>query len=237
MCVLRHPKLGLRNTFLRPWEQEKISFFFGGGMPRSKTSQKWLKEHFDDEYVKRAQQEGYRSRAVYKLKAIDEKKKLLTPGMSVIDLGAAPGGWTQYAAERLGKHGRIIALDILPMDPLPDVKIIEGDFHEQSVLDALLDATPADGVDLIMSDMAPNMTGHKAIDIPRAMALTELAFELAEQVLKPGGSILIKIFHGAGFDELLKTARKLFKTVIIQKPDASRARSKETYLLAKDYNL
>lgn len=206
-------------------------------MPRSKTSQKWLREHFDDVYVKRAQQEGYRSRAVYKLKEVDEKKKLLKPGMTVVDLGAAPGGWTQYVAEKLGSKGKIIALDVLPMDPLPGVTVITGDFEDDAVFAALLKAIPEEGVDVILSDMAPNMSGNPAIDMPRAMGLSELSLDLADRILKPGGCLLIKIFHGVGFDEFLKTARSQFKEVVIRKPAASRPRSRETYLLAKGYHL
>ncbi|MCH9689144.1 MAG: 23S rRNA (uridine(2552)-2'-O)-methyltransferase RlmE [Gammaproteobacteria bacterium] len=206
-------------------------------MPRSKSSQKWLREHFDDVYVKQAQREGYRSRAVYKLKELDEKKQLLKPGMSVVDLGAAPGGWTQYVAEKLGACGQIIALDILPMDSLPDVVAIEGDFHDDAVFKQLMDAIPSEGVDVILSDMAPNLSGNVAIDIPRAMALSELAFDLASKILKPGGTLLIKVFHGASFDALLKMARIQFQTVMVKKPAASRSRSRETYLLAKGYDL
>ena len=205
-------------------------------MPHSKSSQTWLREHFNDVYVKRAQKEGYRSRAVYKLKELDEKKKLLKPGMCVIDLGAAPGGWTQYVAQKIGGRGQIIALDLLPMDPLGDVVIIQGDFQDEAVLAQLIAAIPETGVDLILSDMAPNMSGHVAIDVPRAMALSELAFDLAHQILKPGGAILLKVFHGAGFDVLLQLARKMFKDVMVKKPAASRPRSRETYLLAKGYH-
>ena len=206
-------------------------------MPRSKSSQKWLKEHFDDLYVKQAQRDGYRSRAVYKLKEIDEKQRLFKPGMSVLDLGAAPGGWTQYVAEKLGHEGKIIALDILPMDPLPDVTVIEGDFHDEAVFQHLLDVVPKTGVDIILSDMAPNMSGNMAIDIPRAMALAELAFDLTDRILKPGGTLLMKVFHGEGFDDLLKMARMQFKKVMVKKPSASRPRSRETYLLAKGYEM
>ncbi len=206
-------------------------------MPRSKSSQKWLREHFNDVYVKQAQRDGYRSRAVYKLKEIDEKKKLFKPGMSVLDLGAAPGGWTQYVAEKLGDQGQIIALDILPMDALPNVVVIQGDFHEDAVLQQLIEAAPDGGVDVILSDMAPNLSGNVAIDIPRAMALAELAFDLADKLLKPQGSLLIKVFHGAGFDALLKMARSMFQEVMVRKPAASRPRSRETYLLAKGYDL
>lgn len=206
-------------------------------MKRTKSSKRWLQEHFDDVFVKKAQVEGYRSRAVYKLKEVDEKESLLKPGMTVVDLGAAPGGWTQYVSERLQGRGRIIALDILPMDTIPDVDFVLGDFREDEVLQRLINLIPEHSVDLILSDMAPNMSGTTAIDIPRAMYLVELAFDFAEKMLKPGGSMLIKIFHGAGFDELVKQARSSFEKVVIRKPLASRARSKETYLLAKGYNL
>ncbi|KTD72193.1 ribosomal RNA large subunit methyltransferase J [Legionella tucsonensis] len=206
-------------------------------MKRTKSSKRWLQEHFDDVYVKKAQVEGYRSRAVYKLKEVDEKESLLKPGMTVVDLGAAPGGWTQYVSERLQGRGRIVALDILPMDALPDVDFVLGDFREDEVLQKLIDLIPEHRVDLILSDMAPNMSGTTAIDIPRAMYLVELAFDFAQKMLKPGGSMLIKIFHGVGFDELVKQARSSFEKVVIRKPLASRARSKETYLLAKGYNL
>lgn len=157
--------------------------------------------------------------------------------MTVVDLGAAPGGWTQYVSERLQGRGRIVALDILPMDALPDVDFVLGDFREDEVLQKLIDLIPEHRVDLILSDMAPNMSGTTAIDIPRAMYLVELAFDFAQKMLKPGGSMLIKIFHGVGFDELVKQARSSFEKVVIRKPLASRARSKETYLLAKGYNL
>ncbi|MGL5742384.1 MAG: 23S rRNA (uridine(2552)-2'-O)-methyltransferase RlmE [Legionella sp.] len=206
-------------------------------MKRTKSSKRWLQEHFDDVYVKKAQAEGYRSRAVYKLKEVDDKESLLKPGMTVVDLGAAPGGWTQYVSERLQGRGKIIALDILPMDALPDVDFILGDFREDEVLQQLINLIPEHGVDLLLSDMAPNMSGTISIDIPRAMYLVELAFDFAEKMLKPGGTMLIKIFHGSGFDDLVKQARASFEKVVIRKPLASRARSKETYLLAKGYNL
>ncbi|MDR3502310.1 MAG: 23S rRNA (uridine(2552)-2'-O)-methyltransferase RlmE [Legionella sp.] len=206
-------------------------------MSRTKSSKRWLQEHFDDIYVKKAQAEGYRSRAIYKLKEVDEKESLLKPGMTVVDLGAAPGGWTQYVSERLQGRGRIVALDILPMDSLPDVDIILGDFREDEVLQQLMNLIPERSVDLVLSDMAPNMSGTTAIDIPRAMYLVELAFDFADKMLKPGGSMLVKIFHGSGFDDLVKQAKASFDKVVIRKPAASRARSKETYLLAKGYNL
>ncbi|KTD59158.1 23S rRNA (uridine(2552)-2'-O)-methyltransferase RlmE [Legionella shakespearei] len=206
-------------------------------MSRTKSSKRWLQEHFDDVYVKKAQAEGYRSRAVYKLKEVDEKESLLKPGMTVVDLGAAPGGWTQYVSEKLNGKGRIVALDILPMDALPDVDFIQGDFREDEVLEELINLIPERSIDLLLSDMAPNMSGSTAIDIPRAMYLVELAFDFAEKMLKPGGTMLVKIFHGSGFDDLVKQARASFDKVVIRKPSASRSRSKETYLLAKGYNL
>lgn len=206
-------------------------------MRRTKSSKRWLEEHFDDVYVKKAQAEGYRSRAVYKLKEIDDKENILKPGMTVVDLGAAPGGWTQYVTQKLQGNGLIVALDILPMDALPDVKVIHGDFREDEVLQELINLIPERGLDLLLSDMAPNMSGTTAIDIPRAMYLVELAFDFAEKMLKPGGNMLVKIFHGSGFDELVKQARTSFEKVVIRKPSASRSRSKETYLLAKGYNL
>lgn len=206
-------------------------------MPRTKSSKQWLKEHFDDFYVKKAQKEGYRSRAVYKLIEINEKESLLKPGMTVVDLGAAPGGWTQYVAEKLKGQGRIVALDILPMDSFPDVEVILGDFREDVVLQELINLIPKQGLDLLLSDMAPNMSGNAAIDIPRAMYLVELAFDFAKKMLKPGGTMLVKIFHGEGFDDFVKQARASFDKVTIRKPTASRSRSKETYLLAKGYNL
>ncbi|MFI4962833.1 MAG: 23S rRNA (uridine(2552)-2'-O)-methyltransferase RlmE [Legionellales bacterium] len=206
-------------------------------MRRTNSSKRWLQEHFNDVYVKKAQTEGYRSRAVYKLKEIDEKESLIKPGMTVVDLGAAPGGWTQYVTEKMQGKGRIVALDILPMDALPDVHFILGDFREDIVFQELINLIPERSMDLLLSDMAPNMSGSSAIDIPRAMYLVELAFDFANKMLKPGGTMVIKMFHGAGFDDLVKQARLSFEKVVIRKPQASRSRSKETYLLAKGYNL
>lgn len=206
-------------------------------MPRTVSSRRWLDEHFNDPYVKKAQQEGYRSRAVFKLKEIDEKESLIRPGMTIVDLGAAPGGWTQYLTKRLADKGKIIALDCLPMEPLPNVEFIQGDFSEDKILDALKKIVPERSVDLVLSDMAPNMSGHVAVDIPRALLLAELAFDFADSMLKPGGTLFMKVFHGEGFDELVRLARSRFKRVTIRKPAASRSRSRETYLLAKGYNL
>ncbi len=206
-------------------------------MPRSKSSKRWLQEHFNDPYVKKAQAEGYRSRAVYKLKEIDEKEHLLKPGMTIVDLGAAPGGWTQYVTQKLDGRGKIIALDILPMDAFPDVEFILGDFTQDQVLEKLHARIAPRSVDLLLSDMAPNMSGNAAVDIPLSMELAELAFDFAHSHLKLGGSLFIKLFHGAGFDELVKQIRKQFDKVVIKKPQASRSRSRETYLLGKGYHL
>lgn len=206
-------------------------------MSRSKSSKKWLKEHFDDEFVQRCQKDGYRSRAIYKLIEIQEKDRLLKPGMTVIDLGAAPGGWSEYAVKLLGKKGRMIALDILPMEPIPDVTIIQGDFREDEVLDELLAAIGDDRADLVFSDMAPNISGMEVVDIPRSYYLAELTLDLAQKVLKPGGGMLVKLFQGEGFDEYLKALRASFSRVVIRKPRASRARSREIYALATGFKL
>ena len=204
-------------------------------MARSKTSARWLREHFTDEYVKRAQAEGYRSRAVYKLLEIHEKDRLLRSGLTVVDLGAAPGGWSQLAARLVGGQGTIIALDILPMEPLPGVDFIEGDFREAAVLEQLLNALNGRSVDLVISDMAPNTSGIKAVDQPRGMYLAELALDFARRCLRPGGDFLTKAFQGEGFDPFLRDLRAAFATVAIRKPRASRARSAEQYLLARNY--
>lgn len=201
----------------------------------SKTSAGWLKEHFDDSYVQRSWQDGYRSRASYKLLEIDAKDRLFSPGMTVIDLGAAPGGWSQIAAEKVGPRGVVIASDILEMDALAGVDFIQGDFTEDHVLEAILDVLGERPVDLIISDMAPNMSGMAAIDQPQAMYLVELALDLARQTLSPGGRLLVKVFQGEGFDDYLKELRGSFARVVTRKPEASRARSREVYLLAEGY--
>lgn len=203
-------------------------------MPRrSHSSRRWLKEHFDDPYVKRAQQEGYRGRAVYKLQEIDQRDRLLKPGMRVVDLGAAPGGWAQYVANRIGRKGVLVASDILPMDPVPGATVITGDFREEEVLQRILDALGDERADLVLSDMAPNLTGTDAIDQPRSIHLCELAVELALQVLKPDGALLVKLFQGEGSDEFLAEVRRQFAKVQVRKPKASRPRSREVYVLAR----
>jgi 23S rRNA (uridine2552-2'-O)-methyltransferase len=202
-------------------------------MGRSKSSHQWLRKHFDDEYVKRAQREGYRSRAVYKLDEIQQKDHILRPGSVVVDLGAAPGGWSQYAAQVLKGKGRIIALDILPMDPLPDVEFLQGDFREDDILTALNELLGGETVNLVMSDMAPNISGMEAVDQPRSMYLAELAADFAASVLGKGGDLLFKGFQGEGFDSLLNDLRGQYRKILIRKPKASRPRSREVYVLAK----
>ena len=204
-------------------------------MARSKTSHNWLKEHFDDKYVKMAQRDGYRSRASYKLLEIQEKDKIIRPGMTVIDLGAAPGGWSQVTSRLIGGQGRLIASDILEMDSIPDVTFVHGDFTRDDVLAQILEAVGNSQVDLVISDMAPNMSGLPAVDMPRAMFLCELALDLAGRVLRPGGDFLVKVFLGEGFDEYHKNMRKLFDKVQTRKPDSSRDRSREQYLLGRGY--
>ena len=202
-------------------------------MARSKSSHRWLREHFDDEYVKKAQREGYRSRAVYKLDEIQQKDRIIKPGMAIVDLGAAPGSWSQYASGLLGGKGTVVAMDILPMEALPGVRFVQGDFREDDVLDKLLQALEGQEVDLVMSDMAPNISGMDAVDQPRAMYLAELAVDFAERVVRPGGELLIKVFQGEGFDELVRGLRSHYQKVVIRKPRASRPRSREVYALAR----
>ena len=206
-------------------------------MSRSKSSNQWLKEHFDDEFVQRSQKDGYRSRAIYKLIEIQEKDRIIKPGMTVIDLGAAPGGWTEYAVKLLGKKGRMIALDILPMEPIPDVHIIQGDFREDEALNDLMQAIGKEKADLVFSDMAPNISGMGVVDIPRAYYLAELTLDLSQRVLKKGGGMLVKVFQGEGFDEYHKVLKENFTRVVVRKPRASRARSREVYVLATGYKL
>lgn len=204
-------------------------------MARSKTSLGWLKRHVNDPYVKQAQKDGYRSRASYKLLEVQEKYKLIRPGMTVVDLGAAPGGWSQVTSRLIGGEGRLIASDILEMDSIPDVTFIQGDFTEDKVLAQILEAVGNSQVDLVISDMAPNMSGTPEVDMPKAMFLCELALDLAERILKPGGNFVIKIFQGEGFDVYLKDARRKFDKIQMIKPDSSRGSSREQYMLAWGY--
>jgi 23S rRNA (uridine2552-2'-O)-methyltransferase len=204
---------------------------------RSKSSTRWLAEHASDEFVKRAQREGWRSRAVFKLAEIQERERLLRPGIRCVDLGAAPGGWSQYAARIVGGTSRIVATDILPMDAIPGVDFVQGDFRDEGVLQQLLSALGASKVDLVLSDMAPNMAGIDAVDQPRSMHLAELALEFADRVLAPGGDVLVKLFQGAGFDQVIRDARRRYGRVVTKKPKASRTRSPEIYLLARQFGM
>jgi 23S rRNA (uridine2552-2'-O)-methyltransferase len=204
---------------------------------RTKSSARWLAEHASDEFVKRAKAEGWRSRAVYKLAEIQERERLLRPGIRCVDLGAAPGGWSQYAARLAGASSRIVATDVLPMDAIPGVEFVQGDFREESVLERVLAAIGSEKVDLVLSDMAPNMAGIDAVDQPRSMYLAELALEFADRVLTPGGDVLIKLFQGSGFDEIVREARRRYGRVVTKKPKASRTRSPEIYLLARQFGM
>lgn len=204
-------------------------------MARSKTSAKWLDEHVNDPYVKRAQIDGYRSRASYKLIEINEKDKLIRPGHVVMDLGSAPGGWSQIVAPLVGDKGRTIASDILPMDSIADVDFIQGDFTEESVFNEILQVLGDDEVDVVISDMAPNMSGVNAVDQYGSMYLVELALDMARNVLKPGGNFCAKVFQGVGYEEYLKDVRSSFQKVLIRKPKASRPRSREVYIVGKGF--
>jgi len=200
---------------------------------RSKSSGRWLEEHFSDPFVQRAKDAGLRSRAAFKLEEIDAAEKLFSPGALVVDLGAAPGGWSQYAARRLAGNGAVYALDLLPMDAIAGVTFQQGDFREQAALDALLAELGGRRVDLVLSDMAPNMSGVDVVDQARSADLEALALDFARQVLRPGGVLVMKVFQGAGFQQLLAEARRAFEGVRMRKPKASRQRSSETYLVAR----
>lgn len=205
-------------------------------MAKKRSSSKaWLKEHRDDPYVQQAQRDGYRSRACYKLLELQEKDRLIRPGQTVVDLGSAPGGWSQVAAAAVGHAGRVIASDILPMDSLAGVEFIEGDFTEAAVFESLLAALGGAPADIVISDMAPNLSGMNAVDQPRSIYLVELALDLARRVLAPGGGFATKIFQGEGFDELFHDARRSFDKVLTRKPKASRPRSREVYLVATGF--
>lgn len=198
-----------------------------------KSSGRWLSEHFSDHYVKQAQQAGYRSRAIFKLQALQERDRLFKPGMIVIDLGASPGGWSQLVTTLVKPNGRVIAVDILPMNPIDGVEFIQGDFSDGAIQPLLMERLAGAKVDWVISDMAPNMSGQASIDIPRAMALAELALDFALPILHPQGGLLVKVFQGEGFDAFLLEIKRRFKTTLIRKPKASRDRSREVYILAK----
>jgi 23S rRNA (uridine2552-2'-O)-methyltransferase len=204
-------------------------------MPRSKSSGRWLDRQRRDPYVKQAREAGYRSRAAFKLAELDQRDHLLRPGMTVVDLGAAPGGWSQYVRERLGGSGRVIALDVLPMEPIPGIEFLQGDFTENAVLDSLEKLLGSARVDLVISDMAPNISGVAVSDQARSIHLAELALDFADKHLKPGGALLLKAFQGEGFPEMQKAMRLRFERLVTRKPAASRAESREIYLLGKGF--
>lgn len=204
-------------------------------MARSKSSNRWLEEHVNDPYVKQAQKDGYRSRASYKLLELNEKDRLIRPGMLVMDLGSTPGGWSQVARRLMGDRGRVLATDILPMEPIDGVDFIQGDFTEQDVFDRILAALGGAQPDLIVSDMAPNISGVDVADQAASIYLVELALDMVRQVLKPGGNFVAKVFQGEGSDEYLKNLRGSFDKVLIRKPAASRARSREVYVVGKGF--
>ncbi len=205
-------------------------------MSRSKSSPRWLKQHFSDPYVKRAQKEGLRSRSAYKLLEIQEKTKLIKPGMTIVDLGAAPGGWSQLASGIIGSTGKIYALDILPMEAISHVEFLQGDFREESVMQQFLQRVQLRPIDLVISDMAPNFSGMRSVDQPRSIYLAELALDFTQKVLKPKGCFIVKTFQGEGFEVFLKNLRGLFAKVTIRKPSASRGSSAEVYLVAMGYH-
>ena len=200
-------------------------------MSRSKSSKRWLQEHHQDEYVQKARAQGYRSRAVFKLDEMQRKDQLLKPGQLVLDLGAAPGGWSEYASRIVGDSGRVIALDLLPIEPIAGVEFLQGDFTEQETLDRLLALLGDSRVDLVLSDMAPNLSGMDSVDQPRSIYLAELAFELASEFLSKNGVFVVKIFQGEGSDALISSFRSRFRSVKLRKPDASRSRSREIYAI------
>jgi 23S rRNA (uridine2552-2'-O)-methyltransferase len=205
-------------------------------MAKSKSSRRWLDRHVNDPYVKRTQQDGYRSRAAYKLLELQEKDRLLNPGMRVVDLGAAPGSWSQIASRLVGPRGRVIALDVLPMETLAGVVILQGDFREELVLAGLREALGGEPLDLVLSDMAPNITGTSVVDQSRVMLLVELALELAREQLKPEGALVVKIFQGVGFDAYLRELQSSFRQVATRKPKSSRPESREIFLVAKGFH-
>ena len=206
-------------------------------MARSKSSRRWLDRHVNDAWVHRAQAEGWRSRAAFKLLELDDRDRFLRPGSRVVDLGAAPGGWSQVAAARVGAKGRVIALDVLPMEPVPGVTFLQGDFGTDAVLEALRAEVGARAIDVVISDLAPNVSGVAVVDQPRAMHLAELALDFAGECLVEGGTLVTKLFQGIGFDELLAAVRRRFKRVAVRKPKASRPESREVYLVAQGFHV
>lgn len=202
-----------------------------------RSSKDWRERQERDPYVLRARKEGWRSRAVFKLEQIDHKERMLKPGIVCVDLGSAPGGWSQYITETLKGRARIVAVDLLPMDALPEVEFVQGDFLDEVVFEQLLNAVGEGGADLVLSDMSPNISGTRAVDQPRSMYLVELALDMARKVLKPGGSFVCKVFQGEGFDEFVRDARNSFGRVRVIKPKASRAGSREVYLVARNFSL
>ena len=204
---------------------------------RSASSTRWLKEHFDDHFVQKAQKLGLRSRAAFKLEEINQKDKLIKTGMTVVDLGSAPGSWSQFCVGLVGDAGTVIACDILPMDPINGVSFLQGDFREEAVLEALLSRIGGQNVDVVLSDMAPNMSGNDTTDQARSMYLVELALDMCHKVLKQNGSFVVKVFQGEGFEQYVKDVRAAFTSVKIRKPDSSRARSSETYIVATGFKV
>lgn len=205
-------------------------------MPKSKSSHRWMQRHLNDEYVQRSKRDGYRSRAAYKLLEIQEKDTVIKPGQVVVDLGAAPGGWSQVAADLVGPEGRVIAFDLLAIDPLPNVAVIQGDFRSDKALEQLAECLGGSAVDLVISDMAPNLSGVAAVDIPRAMHLTELALDFCDRHLCPGGGFVCKVFHGEGFDGWMRDVKSRFAKAVTRKPKSSRAKSREVYLVAGNHH-
>lgn len=202
-------------------------------MPRSKSSKRWLERHHQDEYVQMAREQGYRSRAVFKLQQLQQKDRIFEPGQRVLDLGAAPGGWSEYAIQAVGERGRVFALDILPMDPIAGVEFLQGDFTESRTLDDLRAMIGQDSLDLVLSDMAPNMSGMQSVDQPRSIYLAELALDLSRRHLGPGGGLVVKLFQGEGFDNLIAGLRAAFASVKLRKPAASSSRSSEIYAVCR----
>lgn len=204
-------------------------------MARSKSSHQWMQRHVNDEYVKRSQLDGYRSRASYKLLEIQERDHIIKPDQVIVDLGAAPGGWSQVAVKLVGRKGKVLATDLLEMDPIQDVDFVLGDFREQEVVDKLINLLDGRKVDLVISDIAPNISGMSAVDQPRSMYLCELALDFARQQLKSGGGLVVKVFHGEGFDDFIRDARTSFNRVVTRKPKASRPKSREVYMVATGF--